>query len=252
MNYPNPIREALANYSDRAPEEPVDPSRQEVAERLDARIAEIRESVRGVDPMIDTALVDLERRYADLTATTREARRVRHQAETGVIPPRVAETVLAEQESKIRQDVRGAIKAAEEAFKVGQERLLAEVLPPVDRADPAAAAAREDLLTVMQRVEDPASAVETAFKESIAEGDDLAVRLLVGTWGRRQYLARGGSEETWQGLVEAFHQTLSQRAQAADPRSRQAKAWRAITGRDLPQFLAAAGGRLLFQVDRLR
>lgn len=253
MTYPNPIREALANAAERLPAEQPNPAGQEIAERLDARIGEIRDAVKGVDPLIDRSLVDLERRSAELDATAREVRRVKHQAATGIIPPRVAETVLAEQESKIRQDVKGAIAAAEEAFRVGRERLLAEVLPPVDRGDPAAQVVRDELRAVMDRFEDPAKAIEAAFQEVLAEGDDLALRLLLGTWGRKEYLRRqGASEEVWQGMVESFHQALAKRAQAADPRSRQAKAWRTIVGRDLPQFLAAAGGRLMFQVDRLR
>lgn len=252
INYPNPIRDALAHQAERVPPEPSNPAAEEVAQRLDASISEFRERVRGVDPLIDRSLVDLERRSGELDATLREVRRVKHQAATGIIPQRVAETVLTEQAAKIRQDVSGAIKAAEEAFRLGRERLLAEVLPPVGRTHPEAQAAADDLRTVLGRDQDPIRSMETAFKESISEGDEVAVRLLTGTWGRRQFLAKGGTEEAWSALVESWYQVLAKRAQQADPRSREARAWQAIAGRDLPKFLAAAGGRLMFQVDRLR
>lgn len=247
--FPNPIAEALYNASQTVPDEQVDPSMRAQRDALDEVIGKHRDAARGVDALVDRSIVDLERRSVDLENTVRDVRRVRAQAEQGAIPQAVAEKVVAEQRERIALQTNQAIDAARKAFEIGRERLVDELLPPVTRTVEAGQAGGEILDVLARHGEDVARGLQTALEEALRGGDDLVVRMIAGEFGRRQFLKQGGTEEAWQGLRRQFFSTI---AKGVDPKSPAGKRWRIVLDNDLERFLAAAGGRLRWQLERMK
>lgn len=235
-NIPNPISEALEAVSTPQRPEERNPAKEVHDAALEARLAALRAAARGADPVIDGQMTALERRTVELDRVVYDARRLRAQGETGAVPPHVVDAALTRVEEEVRKGNRAAVTAAEEAGKVGRERLLRELLPEPE-ASPVTAEVKADLREALGAYSDPVDAFIHAFDEALAARSTTEIALLAGRWGERAFRARGGTEESWNGLRGRFYSALADRARREDPRSRASKAWSIVTGRDFEQFL---------------
>lgn len=235
-NVPNPISEALEAVSAPVKAEVPNPAREPHDAALEARLTRLRDAARGADPVIDGQMTALERRTLELDRVVYDAARLRAQGESGAVPAHVVDAALQRVEEEVRKGNRAALTAAVEAGKVGRERLLRELLPEPE-ASPVTADVKADLREALGAYSDPVDAFVHAFDEALGAQSQAEIALLAGRWGERAFRARGGTEKAWQGLRDRFFAALADRARKEDPRSRSAKAWSIVTGRDFEQFL---------------
>lgn len=249
---PDPIADALAIASTPAREEKPDPSMRELERRLEDELVKFRAAATGADPLLDRGLIGLERRTMELDRVVDHARRLRAQVANGALPAHVAEAAIAKAEEEVRRGNKAALKVAEEAAKVGRERLLAELVPDVEAGDPVAREVKADLRDALNAYTDPEVAFESAFDDALKARSAVELRLLAGRWGERSYRARGGTDAGWSGLQRSFLERLAEQARREDPRGRAAKAWSVVLGSDVEKFLTVLNVELERKAEKVR
>lgn len=249
---PDPIAETFAEaVYPTPPAPPRNPAAEDAAAALEAALTRYREAARGVDPLIDRAILDLERETAALDEVVGRARRLRAQGDAGIVPRERVAAALAKAEAQAEASKADLITRAKTALEVGRDRLLDELVGDPGRPEDAGQA-KGDLELTMRGYADPAEAVTRAFDDAIRRGDDLEVRLLVGRWGAAQFRARGGSDELWQGVRRQMLEKIASEARRQAPRGPEARKWDVVLGNAPDQYLQVAADRLRQAIAKVR
>lgn len=248
---PDEVAEALAEATvPRAEPEPANPALEQARDAQQQALERFREATRGVDPLIDRAVLDLEQSSIGLNNVISQAKRLKAQGAAGLVPPDRVAKGIAKASAASERAVAAVAETAAKALEVGRERLLDELVADPGRTDEAEIA-KGDLELAMKGYTDPAEAVQKVFGDAVRRRDSLEMRLLAGRWGQSQYRARGGTDQGWQGLKRQMLEQIAEQTRREAPRSPAAKQWDIVLGRDPDKYLMMALARLREQAERV-
>lgn len=182
------------------------PALEEHQRKLEVTTEVLRRSTRAVVPAFDEAVRSLD-------AARQEHERI--PISLRQLAPEVAPGSLAVIASKARDSAKAdadrRAAAARQALEGARAEVLAELIPdPVRHAD--RDRAERELGDELALLGDTERGLRALAQRYLEAGDEYAVRVLAGSWGRRQHLRAGGSPESWKAIQREIYASIAKRA----------------------------------------
>lgn len=249
---PDEVAEALAEATLPKPQpEPANPSLEQARDDRQRALERFRDATRGVDPLIDQAVLDLEHQSIGLDNVIAQAKRLKAQGAAGLVPSERVASGLAKAQAASERAVADVTQRAAKALEVGRERLLDQLVADPGRTEEAEIA-KGDLDLALTGYTDPAEGMQRVFADAARRRDGLEMRLLAGRWGQAKYRARGGTEDGWRGIRRQMLEQIADQVRRESPRGTAAKQWDIVLGRDPDKYLMMALTRLSDQAQQVQ
>lgn len=246
--YERAVRRAGENGRPKRP--PIDPALAQSRADIARLASEARVKARTLDPGLSQALDRLAALETEAVKTRGNLAALSERARAGEIAPDAAARLRATVRQEAERELLARYEAARKEADAARERALAAFLPPVEADGGRTLETKSDLALALDAGgKDASSAFRNAWMTALRDRNRVGLALLSGSWGRNQWVARGGDASQFDDLRRGLLRDVAEGPAFADVEA--IKTLRALNSRVVTEAVVGTREHVRIAVDAL-